>query len=70
MSDTQKVQIAPQAAYVEAQALIEFYRNRNLLLAQQAFELAGTVEAQSADIEKLKAKVDHFAELSSGEKEA
>ncbi|NGN45190.1 hypothetical protein G6N74_29490 [Mesorhizobium sp. CGMCC 1.15528] len=53
MSDTQKVQIAPQAAYVEAQALIEFYRNRNLLLAQQAFELAGTVEAQAAEIERL-----------------
>ena len=45
----QKISIAPQAALNEYAALVEHYRNRNLVLAQQVHELTATVEALRAE---------------------
>jgi uncharacterized small protein (DUF1192 family) len=55
MSDTQKVQVAPMAALTEALALSEFYRNRCLILANAVHEMTEAMQAQQAEIERLKA---------------
>ena len=51
-----KVPIAPQAALNEYAALVEHYRNRNLLLAQQVHELGATVEILRGQLEGKKGK--------------
>ena len=45
-----RVQIDPIAALGETQALVDFYRNRNLLLANELHALRGTVAELQARI--------------------
>lgn len=45
-----RVQIDPIAALGETQALVDFYRNRNLLLANEVHALRGTVAELQARI--------------------
>lgn len=56
---TQKIAIDPIVALEEttlkADAVEAFYRNRNLILAQQVKEQRDTIETQAAEIERLKA---------------
>lgn len=68
MSDSKQVQIAPQAALNEYAALVDYYRNRNLQLAQVIHELSGTVEQLRAEFAETTAAFN--AELESKEGDA
>lgn len=67
MSDktTSTVQIDPLAAALEASALNDFYKNRNLLLANEVASLRGQVEALKAE---LALRADNNDRLQSDEK--
>lgn len=45
-----RVQIDPMAALGETQALVDFYRNRNLLLANEVHALRATVAELQARV--------------------
>lgn len=67
MSDTKTVQVAPAAALGEQVALVEHYRNRNLLLAHRMHELQQLADQQAAEIERLN---DELAGRSAAKKKA
>lgn len=52
MSD--RIQIAPMAALNEQLALVEFYKNRTLVLANQVHELTAALEQAQATIQQLR----------------
>ncbi|UXN62920.1 hypothetical protein N8E89_09345 [Phyllobacterium sp. A18/5-2] len=58
MSESKQVQIAPQAALNEYAALVDYYRNRNLQLAQAIHELSGTVEVLNAELASVQSALD------------
>lgn len=51
-----RVQIDPMAALGETQALVDFYRNRNLLLANEVHALRGTVAELQARLAEHEAR--------------
>lgn len=53
MTDQPKKQVSPMAAAVEATALNDFYRNRNLMLADALERERQEREAMQAEIDRL-----------------
>lgn len=69
MTDQPKKQVSPMAAAVEATALNDFYRNRNLMLADALERVRQEKDAMQLEIDRLTkingdlqdaaAKIDH-----------
>ncbi len=53
MTDQPKKQVSPMAAAVEATALNDFYRNRNLMLADALERERQEKDAMQAEIDRL-----------------
>ncbi|WP_295808875.1 hypothetical protein [uncultured Nitratireductor sp.] len=53
MTDQQKKQVNPMAAAVEATALNDYYRNRNLMLADALERERQEKDAMQAEIDRL-----------------
>lgn len=54
---TQTTQITPQAALNEYAALSEYYRQRNLVLAQQLQDMTATAEKAEAALQQMQREV-------------
>ena len=53
MTDQPKKQVSPMAAAVEATALNEYYRNRNLMLADALERKQQEMDAMQVEIDRL-----------------
>lgn len=53
MTDQPKKQVSPMAAAVEATALNEYYRNRNLMLADALERKQQELDAMQVEIDRL-----------------
>jgi hypothetical protein len=57
MTDTQRVQVSPMAVAMEATALNEHYRARNLQLSNEVVILRETIAAKDVEIAGLNARL-------------
>lgn len=64
---TKNIDIDPRAALGEAFALVEFYRNRNLILANEALALAEANAGLEARLALVEAEFREWQDLAGGE---